>query len=164
MTLTRTRVRLITAGVLLGGLAVAAVVYLRTMCRPGWTPQLDVPLWRGTDLPDPGGDLTHETWDEWTNPDSSPYCPECGCLDTHTRRCRYADPDAWPLPADELPPGLTGAILGLAYARTEAEARGWLQTCADRGATWQLQRDLWDTWQDEHRPNVVYLDPPEDRP
>lgn len=141
MTLTRARVRLITAGVLLGGLAVAAAVYLRTMCRPGWTPQLDVPLWRGTDLPDPGGDLIHETWDEWPLP---------------------VDPA--PDPVDELPPGLPGAILGLAYARTESEARGWLQTCADRGATWELQRDLWATWQDEHRPNVIYLDPPEDQP
>jgi hypothetical protein len=132
VTLTRARVRLITAGVLLGGLAVAAAVYLRTMCRPGYVPQIDVPLWRGTDLP---------------------------------------DPDAWPLPvdpapdpADDLPPGLPGAILGLAYAHTEAEARGWLQTCADRGATWALQRDLWATWQQEHRPNVIHLDPPEDQP
>jgi hypothetical protein len=57
---TRTRVWLITAAVLLGGCVVAVLVWLRTMCRPGYVPQLDAPLWHGTDLPAP----THTTASE----------------------------------------------------------------------------------------------------
>jgi hypothetical protein len=54
--LRRVRTRLVVASVFLGGLCIAAAVIARTMLRrpPRFTPQLDVPLWRGTDLPNPG--------------------------------------------------------------------------------------------------------------
>jgi hypothetical protein len=60
------------------GVAVLAgrAIKLAERRRPTYTPQLDVPLWRGTDLPDPGADLIHETWDEWPFPDpKEPPCP-----------------------------------------------------------------------------------------
>jgi hypothetical protein len=50
--LRRVRTRLVVASVFVGGLCIAAAVIARTMLRrpPRFTPQLDVPLWRGTDL------------------------------------------------------------------------------------------------------------------
>jgi hypothetical protein len=70
---------------------------------------------------------------------------------------RGTDLDPGPTPSESL----AGSILALAYATDETTARYWLAVCARRGADWSLQRQLWDRWQAEHRPTVIYLDPPQ---
>jgi hypothetical protein len=96
--------------------------------RPTYVPQLDAPLWHGTDMPAPGGDLVlvHETRDEWPPPS----------------------------PADG---SLAGAILGLAYATDETTARYWLAVAARRGADWNLQRELLEAWQQLQADDVQHL-------
>lgn len=112
--------------------AAAAVVIGRAIAhadrREPLVPQLDVPLWRGTDL------------------EPAP-CPECGVP--------FAECSC---PVRAEPEHLSGAILALAYAVDETTARYWLSQCARRGADWQMQQELWDAWQAEQQPHVIYLD------
>lgn len=155
MTISRARVALTVAGVTAGGLAIAAAVYLRTMCRPGYVPQLDAPLWRGTDQPPPCPGCAHG--------ECLRSCPPgtCGAIDDdEAARADLAPPPG----GEEDPAGLAGAILALGVATDETTARYWLAVCARRGAGWALQRDLWETWQRENARNVTYLytDPTEE--
>jgi hypothetical protein len=98
----------------------------RSILRRHAVPQLDVPLWRGTDL------------------DPSPYCAACGCgFGAHTFGCPALDEVSV---SDEYPPALAGAILGLAFATDETTARYWLAMCARRGADATTLRDLRAEW------------------
>jgi hypothetical protein len=67
-----------------------------------------------------------------------------------------------PSPADG---SLAGAILGLAYATDETTARYWIAVAARRGATWDMQRELLDAWQQLDNDNVTRLttDPKDDQ-
>ncbi|MFL5913906.1 MAG: hypothetical protein ACJ768_25500, partial [Gaiellaceae bacterium] len=58
---------------------------------------------------------------------------------------------------DDPEPSLAGAILALGYTTDETTARYWLDVCAQRGADWTLQRQLWDAWQHEHARNITRL-------
>jgi hypothetical protein len=129
-----------------GAVAVVVGRSIRLADRRRYLPQLDVPLWRGTDLPDP------------------PPCPGCAhgeCLRAcPPGTCGAIDDDeaarAALEPVDD-PAGLAGAVLGIAFATDETTARHWLSVAARRGATWEQQRDLWDTWQRQQDANVTYL-------
>lgn len=127
-------------------------------------PQLDVPLWRGTDL-DP----------EWQR------CPECRAMCAPNQwacdRCGAGlddpddDPPAGALdPLDDYPRAagtyvvdavvdehLAGAILGLAFATDEDGARYWLAQCARRGADADTLRDLRAEWDRQHAADVQTL-------
>lgn len=86
-----------------GILAVAVGRTIAHADRRDYVPQVDVPLWRGTDLPQPkiapaqSGDVLDDLWWSWqprppSEPD--PFSP--------TNRRDPRDPDAWPLPLPHL--------------------------------------------------------------
>jgi hypothetical protein len=121
-------------GVLLGGAAIAVVVYARTMTRPGHVPQIDDPLRRGTDLP---------SW--------SPAPP---AAPTAARRAAVYGGR----PLDDDLAALGGAVLGLAYATDDTTARYWLSQAARRGATQEQLTDLWAEWERLNVPTYLRTD------
>lgn len=60
-------------------------------------------------------------------------------------------------PVGGIDSSLAGAILALSTSTDETTARYWLAVCAQRGADWDLQRQLWDGWLTEHDRHVTYL-------
>jgi hypothetical protein len=68
------------------------------------------------------------------------------------------EPDEVSVP-DRLPPEVAGAILALGCSTDETTARYWLAVCARRGVEQPLLDQLWQTWADENRPQVIHSDP-----
>jgi hypothetical protein len=139
--------------------------------------QLDVPLWRGTDLHPSCGHPNHGQPDHDCRPFEPPRLPRtcAACVDGDHDDCMVRSPSFYcPCPHDLPDPARPGdgdgwaggALLHLAHAADETTARYWLAMYARRGATWEQQRDAWDQWQQQHRSNVHHLDatPPEDQP
>lgn len=87
-------------------------------------PQLDVPLWRGTDLQPPVDPV------------------------------RALHPAGAYRVTQPVTPELAGAILALAHAIDDTGARYWLAQCARRGANPDTLRSLRDEWERQHAANV----------
>lgn len=115
--------------------------------RPDYVPQLDVPLRRGTDLPD----------------EDCGYCNAVGGSEPgawHRYSCPSYVPEPARRPEDEV--GLLGgAILGLAFAVDDTTARYWLAQCARRGASQAQLDELWADWERQNVPTYLHttLDP-----
>jgi hypothetical protein len=107
---------------------------------PRYVPQLDSPLWHGTDLARPPAD--GQPSDGWPLP---------------------VDPvDV----ARTTAVGLWAATQNLGAATDEDTAREWLAVCAELGADADTLARLWDEWEEQHRRTVVriVLDPEDPAP
>ncbi len=130
--------------------------------RPRYTPQTDVPLWRGTDMPDP------PPCPGCAHGECLRACPPgtCGAIDDDEAARAALEPldddpppSPWTAPArpEDTQGWAGGALLRLAQATDEDSARYWLAMYARRGADWSDVHEAWDEWQRQHRSNVHYL-------
>lgn len=131
----------------IAGAVVAAVVWARVMRRPAApTPQLDDPLYRGTDLERLGAAIDAD----------DALLPTAEEVQREAAQAQVLADAQRDLPGI-LPIGLPGAIHGLGMSTDESTARYWLAMCARRGADQPMLDRLWAAWQRRQADGVRYL-------